>query len=262
MKQILAILGILTFILCTLYILNADDTKKIKRVYIQNQSMSLIQQGTGITSSQINFSNPEIKVEQEQNTYNSNSRYSTTTTSKNNTIDKYIQQFDSENSGGNNPYTYTQTQTHYTNPPRPQQGRNLNPHIEPTPKPEIEHGFMNLDISWNTWKSNFINRILDDSMAIHSLNNYNIGTWFYYSFEVTNTGEIQNIKITSISLKKEDKEAVIRMIQSYAHKDITAFPKNSKRKKAKVDAIMLLGDTESKSSPNDFNDTERVRIHY
>ena len=99
-------------------------------------------------------------------------------------------------------------------------------------------------------------------MDIKTLNSYNVGTWFYYSFEVTDTGEIQNVKVSSLFLSKEDKEEVIRLIKSYAHKQITAFPRNSKRKKAKVDAIMLLGETESKTSPNDFNDTERVRIHY
>ena len=245
MKQICIILGIIIFTLVTFYILESNDTKNIKRVYIQGQSTALNQQGT-IAKQEITLSKNDYEIEQ-----------STTKYQVNNNIENEIKQFDSENSYD----SYNQNRLRNIESGIVRKKQQEMPRYDEPVQP-VEHGFMNLDISWNTWKSNFINKILDDSMDIKTLNGYNVGTWFYYSFEVTNTGEIQNVKVTSFFLSKEDKEEVIRLIKSYAHKSITAFPKNSKRKKAKVDAIMLLGDTESKSTPNDFNDTERVRIHY
>ena len=118
------------------------------------------------------------------------------------------------------------------------------------------------DISWNVWKSNFINKFLDDSLIIKSLDDYKIGTWFYYSFVVTNTGEIRDIKVKSFTLKEEDKEKIRDLIRSYAHKDITIFPANSQRETAKVDAIVVLGDSETKTKPSDFHDNERIKIEY
>lgn len=118
------------------------------------------------------------------------------------------------------------------------------------------------DIDWSTWKSNFVNRILDDSIYITSLDLYGIGTWFYYSFNVTNKGEIKDVFVFSIYLNEDDKRQIRDLIRSYAHKPITIFPKDSRRKKAKVKAIMLLGDTESKSNASNFNDIEKIKIKY
>ena len=52
------------------------------------------------------------------------------------------------------------------------------------------------------------------------------------------------------------------LIRSYEKMPITVFPENSKRKKAKIKAIMLLGDTEQKANSSSFVDTERVKIRY
>ena len=53
-----------------------------------------------------------------------------------------------------------------------------------------------------------------------------------------------------MKIKKELKT----FIRSYEYQDITVFPANSKRKTAKVDAVVLLGESEKKSKPSDFND--------
>ncbi len=50
------------------------------------------------------------------------------------------------------------------------------------------------------------------------------------------------------------------MIKDYEYQDITIFPSNSKRQTANVNAIVLLGDTEKKTKPSDFNDFEKVKI--
>ena len=118
------------------------------------------------------------------------------------------------------------------------------------------------NIDWSTWKSNFVNRFLDDSLYIQSLDLYGIGTWFYYSFNVSDKGAISDIKVFSFYLSKEDKDKITDLIKSYEYQPITVFPANTKRDKAKVKAIVLLGDTESKARPSDFNDLERIKIKY
>ena len=233
--------------------------------------MALSQQGAGITAQEISFQQNETDIEKRKiliNNPNANTEKRIINYQSNeNQLDREIRQFDIESQSYTNQNRLKNIESGIV---RKKQNARQSQYNEPqynepqynSSQNQENHGFTNIDISWNTWKSNFINRILDDSMNIKSLNDYNLGTWFYYSFDVTNTGEIQNVRVSSFTLRKEDKEAVSRMIQGYAHQDITIFPRKSRRKKAKVDAIMLLGDTESKSSPSDFNDTERVRIHY
>jgi len=118
------------------------------------------------------------------------------------------------------------------------------------------------NISWNAWKSNIINKFLEDSMYIKSLDEYGMGSWFYYSFTVTKYGEIKNVKVKSMYLSELDKTLIKRLIKSYAHKDITEFPTGTKRESVKVDAIVLLGDSESKTKPSDFHDFEKIKTEY
>ncbi|MBQ8668927.1 hypothetical protein IJ472_04035 [bacterium] len=116
------------------------------------------------------------------------------------------------------------------------------------------------NIDWNTWRSNFVNKILDDSLAIRSLDNYKNGSWFYYSFDVSSVGKISNITIKSIHLSDEDKEKVAELIKSYEYKNITKFPKNTRRSTAKVSAVMMLSTETQHSKPSDFNDFERIKF--
>lgn len=121
-----------------------------------------------------------------------------------------------------------------------------------------EYRYQNID--WNKWKSNFVNQILDDSVAIRELDNYQDGAWFYYSFIVDNEGRISNISIRSPYLKASDKQKVANLINSYKYKSITRFPQNSTRKTVRVNAVMLLSNSATKhSKPKDFNDTEVVK---
>lgn len=116
------------------------------------------------------------------------------------------------------------------------------------------------NVDWSRWKSNFVNRILDDSVYISELDSYPNGAFFYYSFNVDSYGSISNINVRSVYLSDEDKQLVKNLIKSYAHKPITKFPPKSKRRSAKVSAIMMLSNSETNySKPSDFNDTERVK---
>ena len=116
------------------------------------------------------------------------------------------------------------------------------------------------NIDWNTWRSNFVNKILDDSLSIKTLDNYTTGAWFYYSFNVSSEGVITNIVVKSVYLSEEDKKRVARLIKSYQYKEITVFPANSKRKNAKVSAVMMLSNETKHSSPKDFNDFEQIKL--
>lgn len=116
------------------------------------------------------------------------------------------------------------------------------------------------NIDWSTWKSNFVNKITDDTFYIPELNNYPTGTLFHYSFNVDNTGKVYNVKVTSLTISKEDKEKIAKMIENYSYTDITKFPANSKRKTAKISAILLFSNETEYSSPSDFHDLEQIKI--
>lgn len=123
---------------------------------------------------------------------------------------------------------------------------------------EDEYLYKNID--WSRWKSNFVNRILDDSLYISELDSYPNGAFFYYSFIVHSSGAISNINVRSVYLSESDKQLVKNLIKGYEHKKITRFPENTNRKTAKVSAIMMLSNDETNySKPSDFNDTERVK---
>ena len=279
MEKRYIISSIILFLAITIFVFCSSDTAKIKRVSIRTQGIAISQQGTHIESEKTNLSNTEVQIEQEKTDLNTQQ---TTYSSSQNSYNNY----DTESQTSTN--TYKQKNYDYSdldsklarlhsieetiNKNRNQNNRypesfsykykdNEKPFQSNNPDKE-NHGYTYEDIDWNVWKSNFINRILDDSMDITSLNSYKIGTWFYYSFIVTNTGEIRDVSVRSFTLKEEDKHQVRNMIYRYAHQNITVFPKNSKRKTAKVDAIMLLGESETKARPEDFNDTERIKVRY
>ena len=97
-------------------------------------------------------------------------------------------------------------------------------------------------------------------MSITSLDDYGVGTWFYYSFVVTSDGAIKNVIVTSPYLSDEDKQRIKNLIKSNEYQDITIFPANSRRVTSKVDAVVMLGNSEKKSNPSDFNDIERIKM--
>ena len=123
-----------------------------------------------------------------------------------------------------------------------------------------KYSYRNID--WGTWKSRFVNRILDDSLYIPNLDAYGIGTWFYYSFVVTDKGEIHDVTVFSLYLTEEYKLLVRALIRSYEGMPITRFPEGTKRKKAKIKAVMILGDSEQKANASSFLDSERVKVNH
>lgn len=123
---------------------------------------------------------------------------------------------------------------------------------------ETQYGYN--DVDWGRWKSNFVNKILDDSLSLRELDNYPNGAFFYYSFIVDYEGRISNISVRSLYLSDSDKQLITDFIKHYEHKPITRFPSKSKRKTARISAIIMLSNSETKySKPNDFRDTERIK---
>lgn len=119
-------------------------------------------------------------------------------------------------------------------------------------------GVQNID--WSLWKSNFINRIMDDSISIPELGNYPRGTMYHYSFTVDSTGRVYNVKVRSLTISREDREKIADLIRSYSYKEITRFPANSHRSTVNISSITIFSDETEYSSPDDIHDLEQIRV--
>ena len=281
------ILGVALFIGISVVVINAKDMQTISRVKVSNQQIVINQGNTGISNTDVGFNNSGNLSNQNANIGNQGN-FSNTGGGVNNTGNFNNQNTGFGNQGGlnntggslNNNGNLSNQNTGFGNQGGlnntggsfNNQGGSFNNENGDIGSYNVGFGnkdyrsdmdkYKYQDIDWSTWKSNFVNRILDDSMYIKSLDLYGLGTWFYYSFNVTDKGEIKDVFVFSIYLNDEDKKQIRNLIRSYAHQPITIFPKDSRRKKAKVKAIMLLGDTESKSDASNFNDIEKIKIKY
>lgn len=227
-----AIFGIAAFIFVSIIVYTANSDMKV--VKFKNQGIALHQESANIKNTNVDISIKDSNIKNESNTKFNNTDLS----------------FDNKEINTQNSDIVDFSNTGETN------FENIN--ITANNKHLKRNKYK--DIDWSTWKSNFINKFLEDSMYITTLDNYSLGSWFYYSFDVTNKGAIKNIKVFSFSLDVKDKIRVEQLIKSYEYQDITVFPANSKRKSVKLKAIVLLGDTEQKANPYNFNDRERIRI--
>lgn len=276
MKKTPIIIGILIFVLTTAWVMSIDVSER-KKVAIKGQDLALNNDETtqidgknvNLNSADTNFSKTDINASG-TNINVKNSDVNLKDTGFDNTkTDINFEPFDNQGTGYDSQNVSSDNQDGYysnfeefknrqnklNNAKTQFSNSNTNNNRQRTGRYVIKN------IDWNTWKSQFINQILDDSMYIHSLDQYGIGTWFYYSFTVTSDGEIRNINVSSVYLSNEDKKRIENLIRGYEYQEITIFPANSKRKTAKVDAVVLLGESEKKSKPSDFNDIERIKIN-
>lgn len=116
------------------------------------------------------------------------------------------------------------------------------------------------NIDWNVWRSNFVNRITDDTFYIPELDNYPTGTLFHYSFTVDDTGRVYNVRVSSLTISRSDREKIADLIRGYSYKEITRFPAGSKRKSTNVSAILIFSKETEYSSPSDFHDLEQLKM--
>lgn len=267
--------GICLLLAISVVVINAHDMQTISRVKVSNKNIVISQGNTEITNAG-SFGNQNVGVNSSGTNFNNaNAELNNQGMNVNNSGTQTGNRGRFSNQGGfSNTGNYSNTGTYggnngifgNSNAGRfgNQNGQfgNTNVGIGNNNYRTEADKYKYQDIDWSTWKSNFVNRILDDSMYITSLDNYGVGTWFYYSFVVTDTGLIKDVTVMSFYLKDEDKKAVRDLIRSYVHTPITIFPKDSRRKKVKVKAIMLLGNSESKSDASNFNDIEKIKIKY
>ena len=286
-NKVLIIAGAVLFLVVSVVVLTAKDMQTISRVKVSSQEIVINQGDTGISNADVGLNNSGNLNNQNLNGSNANvdigndGQFSNVGGSFNNSGNFQNQGANFGNQGefgntggnignngefhnaggefGNTGGRFGSSGSNYGN-----EGEYGNYNVgfgNQDYRSEAErYKYQNID--WSTWRSNFVNRILDDSMYIESLDYYGIGTWFYYSFVVTDDGSIKDVTVISLYLKDQDKKQIRDLIRSYAHQPITTFPMDSRRKKAKVKAIMLLGDTESKSNASNFRDIEKVKIKY
>lgn len=298
MQKGLIIIGILVFILVTIFVLAVDDSSPRKKVQFTNQNLVINNENTEIKSENVNLDINQAKINNTQiptsnqniGLQSNNLNFNNTNTSAQNIkfnnknianqnmnyndrkIDYSSQNTNYNNRGSN----YSNQNTNYNNQNTEldrkladyERQKNRLKNIENSLKnkkmnsqrTEMQNRYLVKNIDWNTWKSNFVNEIIDGSMSIKSLDTYPQGSWFYYSFNVDRDGSISDIKVSSMQITPEDRKRIADLIKSYEYQDVTVFPANSKRVKAKVDAIVMLGPTEKRAKPTDFNDTERIKI--
>lgn len=269
------------FVFVTVFVIAVDTSVPSRRVRFTNQSFEINNKSNELVNdshAKINFSRSNIKnkdiktndsdikitstdIDNKNINYNNSSNYSNQETSFENTGTEYTNHnLDVQNQGNLN----------YKNvdygdlDSRLEQAKNIS--TEPVDvsnkpfrmMPKNKYAYKNID--WSTWKSNFVNAILDESMTIKELDNYPNGAWFYYQFNVDESGKISDIVVKSMYLDYPDKQKVIKLIKSFEYSELTIFPLNTKRKAAKVSAVMMLSSETQHSRPNDFNDFEQVKI--
>lgn len=289
MNKVGWIICAIVFVFVTVFVLSLDSTGVGRRVKISNQNFEITHENTElvnndtvkinlgeskINNAQINTNNKDIALNSTslnvENTgtvnssdvnFDNNSSFSNQSTSYDNSDYGFGNQ-DINATNSNNINYDNLDDSHLDTMLENAQNVSTEPWGKDTrPFKKINHDrYVYKNIDWNTWKSEFVNKILDDSLTIRELDQYNPGTWLFYSFDVYSDGRIDNISVKSIYLTSEDKQKVVDLIKGYEYQDITVFPANTKRTKANVRAVMILSETTQKSTPGDFNDNEQIKI--
>ena len=261
-KKNLVIVGIILFFLLTIIAMSMDVSQR-KKVSFINQSLSLNNENANIESKRANVNTAKSKISTSNTGVNIQGA-----NVKSTSTDIGFESFDNQKTGYSNQQLKNDSQGNYYNSfddfknrkQRLENARSQINNASPRLNNQNVSRYIVKNIDWSTWKSQFINKILDDSVYITSLDDYGVGAWFYYSFIVTSDGAIKDLTVRSPYISDIDKQRVMNLIKSYEYTDITVFPANSRRVTAKVDAVVMLGNSEKKSKPSDFNDVERIKM--
>lgn len=261
-KKSLVIVGIILFFLLTIIAMSMDVSQR-KKVSFINQSLSLNNENANIENKRANVNTAKSKISTNNTGVNIQGA-----NVKSTSTDIGFESFDNQKTGYSNQQLKNDSQGNYYNSfddfknrkQRLENARSQINNASPRLNNQNVSRYIVKNIDWSTWKSQFINKILDDSVYITSLDDYGVGAWFYYSFIVTSDGAIKDLTVRSPYISNIDKQRVMNLIKSYEYTDITVFPANSRRVTAKVDAVVMLGNSEKKSKPSDFNDVERIKM--
>lgn len=135
-----------------------------------------------------------------------------------------------------------------------------NSDIELDDKDEVGNIFFNASkeevVAWNVWRSNLQNTIMMES-SIEAP----VGTLITFSFDVSKSGKITNLKYKCSNKKYEaaaraDMVSILRRIEGTP---VLIFPSNTKRSNVKFKGAFMLDYSTSFSKPSDYSDYERVR---
>ena len=111
-------------------------------------------------------------------------------------------------------------------------------------------------IVWNIWRSNLQNQIMKDTQIAAP-----IGTAFKFSFTVDKRGQISNLKTWAVpsSYNSIAINYLKPLILSYQGKSILNFPARTKRVITNVTGGFVISTQDRFSTPNDFQDIERIK---
>ena len=112
------------------------------------------------------------------------------------------------------------------------------------------------EIAWNRWRSNLQNQIMKDS----KLPNMPNGTVFKFSFTVDKYGKVTNVKTWSTTPQYTPYaiQYIAPAIRSYQGHSILNFPTGSSRVTTDVTGGWKISTSAKYSTPQDFNDIEKV----
>ena len=113
------------------------------------------------------------------------------------------------------------------------------------------------EIQWNIWRSNLQNQIMKDV----KLPIVPQGTIFKFEFDVDKYGKISNVQTWSqtSSYTPYAIQYIAPVIRSYQGHSILNFPKGSNRTQTHIIGGWKIAPTAKYSTPNDFNDTEKIK---
>ena len=128
--------------------------------------------------------------------------------------------------------------------------------IEPLPENERPLTEQEEIIIWNKWRSNLQNQIMRDTQIAAP-----IGTTFKFSFTVDKRGQISNLKTWAIpsSYNSIAINYLKPLILSYQGKSILNFPARTKRVITNVTGGFVISTQDRFSTPNDFQDIEKIK---
>ena len=112
------------------------------------------------------------------------------------------------------------------------------------------------EIAWNIWRSNLQNQIMKD-VRLPIIPN---GIIFKFTFDVDKFGRVSNVQTwsTTPGYTPYAVQFIAPVIRSYQGKSILNFPSGSNRTTTHVTGGWRIASNTKYSTPNDYNDTEKV----
>ena len=113
------------------------------------------------------------------------------------------------------------------------------------------------EIAWNIWRSNLQNKIMQD-VRLPLIPN---GIVFKFSFTVDKFGKVSNVQTWSMTPAYTPYaiQYIAPIIRSYQGKSILNFPQGTARTTTEVTGGWKISENERYSTPQDYNDVERVK---